>query len=212
MRSTASAEGSYIKQTGGHGQYGRVLLEVEPLESGAGIVFDDQTKGGILSREFVNATEAGVREACTAGPLGSYPVVDIRVRLVGGQSHEVDSSEMAFKIAAADALRDALLRAEPVLLEPVMKIEVVCPEERMGDVLSDLNARRGHVTGIAASPGGTETIDALIPLATAFGYATALRNQTQGRGTYTMEPSHYAEVPDSIARTIVPGESVLRVA
>ena len=212
VRSTASAEGSYIKQTGGHGQYGRVLLEVEPLESGAGVVFEDQTKGGILSREFVAATGAGVREACTAGPLGGYPVVDIRVRLVGGQSHEVDSSEMAFKIAAADALRDALLRAEPVLLEPVMKIEVVCPEERMGDVLSDLNARRGHVTGIAATPGGTETIDALIPLATAFGYATALRNQTQGRGTYTMEPSHYAEVPESIARTIVSGETVLRVA
>jgi len=209
---TASAEGSYIRQTGGHGQYGRVLLEVEPGERGSGVRFEDQTKGGTVPREFIRAIEAGVQEACASGVLGGFPVVDLVVRLVGGRAHEVDSSDMAFKIAASEALKDALGRAQPVLLEPVMKMEVVCPEERMGDVLSDLNARRAHVTGIAATPGGTETIGALIPLATTFGYATVLRNLTQGRGTYTMEPSHYAEVPENVARTIIPGETTVRVA
>ena len=212
VRGAASAEGSYIRQTGGHGQYGRVTLEVEPRETGSGLIFEDATRGGVIPKEFIPAVEAGAREACTSGILGGYPVVDITIRMTGGGAHEVDSSDMAFKLAASEALREALRRAGPVLLEPVMRMEVVCPEERMGDVLSDLNARRAHVTGIAASPGGTETIGALIPLATAFGYATALRNLTQGRGTYTMEPSHYAEVPENIARTLVPGEATVRVS
>ena len=139
-------------------------------------------------------------------------MVDIEVALVGGQAHEVDSSEMAFKMAASEALREALRRAGPELLEPIMRMEVVCGEERMGDVLSDLNGRRARVRAISASPGRTETIDVLMPLATSFGYATALRNITQGRGTYTMEPSHYAEAPEDIARTIVPGFYTVRVA
>jgi len=208
----ATAEGSYIRQTGGHGQFARVVLEVAPRERGAGLAFEDRTKGGIVPKEFVPAVQAGVREACATGVLGGYPVVDIAVYLVGGAAHEVDSSAMAFKLSAQEALREALGHARPVLLEPIMRIEVVCPEERMGDVLSDLNARRAHVTGIAASPGGTETIGALVPLATTFGYATALRNLTQGRGTHTMEPSHYAEVPENIARSVIAGETTVRVA
>ncbi len=212
VRRAATAEGSYIRQTGGRGQFGRVVLEVGPRETGAGVSFEDGTKGGVIPREFMSAVEDGVREACLSGVLGGYPMVDIAVRVVGGAAHEVDSSDMAFKLAASEALREAVRRAQPVLLEPVMRLEVVCAEDRMGDVLSDLNARRAHVTGIAASPGGTETIAALVPLATTFGYATALRNLTQGRGTYTMEPSHYAEVPESIARSVIPGETTVRVA
>ncbi len=212
IRLAASGEGSYIRQTGGRGQYGRVQLEVEPLPKGTGTVFEDRTKGGVIPKEFISAIEAGIREASASGVLGGYPVVDVGAYLVGGSAHEVDSSEMAFKIAASEGLRQALSRAQPVLLEPVMRMEVVCPEERMGDVLSDLNARRAHISGIAASPGGTETIGALIPLATTFGYATVLRNLTQGRGTYTMEPSHYAEVPENVARTVIPGEPGVRAA
>ena len=204
----ATSEGSRVRQTGGHGQFAKVTLDIEPRERGSGIVFEDRTKGGVVPKQFVHAVELGAREACSSGVLGGYPVVDIGVYLTGGQAHEVDSSDMAFKIAGSEALREALMMAHPVLLEPVMKMEVVCPEDRMGDVLSDLNSRRAHVTGIAATPGGTETIDALIPLATTFGYATALRSLTQGRGTYTMEPSHYAEVPENVARTVIPGETV----
>jgi elongation factor G len=172
----------------------------------------DNTKGGVIPREFIRAVQAGAKEACESGLLAGYPVVDIEVALTGGQAHEVDSSEMAFKLAASEALRDALRKADPILLEPIMLMEIVCAEERMGDVLSDLNARRAHVVGMSASPGGAETIRALIPLATAFGYATALRNLTQGRGTYTMEPSHYAEVPEDVARTLIPGDLTVRVA
>ena len=212
IRAPATAEGSYIRQTGGRGQFGRVILEVSPGGGGTGLVFEDRTRGGVIPREFIPAVEAGVREGCESGVLGGYPVVDIAVRLVGGGAHEVDSSEMAFKIAAGEALRTALRNASPVLLEPIMSMEVVCPEERMGDVLSDLNARRSHVTGIAATPGGTETISANTPLAATFSYATVLRNLTQGRGTYTMEPACYAQVPESIAREVVPGEPAARVA
>jgi elongation factor G len=209
---TATAEGSHIRQTGGRGQYARVTLQVASQERGAGLVFVNRTRGGPIPAEFMSAVEAGVREGCASGVLGGYPVIDVEVAVLDGQVHEVDSSEMAFKIAAAEGVREALRQAHPVLLEPIMRIEVVCTEERMGDVLADLNGRRAAVTGIKASPGGTETIDAGVPLATAFGYATALRNLTQGRGTYTMEPSHYEEVPEEIARTIVPGDFTVRVA
>ncbi len=209
---SAEVEGSHIRQTGGRGQFARVTLHVSPRERGSGILFVDRTKGGPVPAEFIPAVEAGIRDASTSGVLAGYPVLDIEVALTGGQAHEVDSSEVAFRIAAAEAFRTALSKAEPILLEPIMRMEVICPEERMGDVLSDLNGRRAHITGIKASPGRTETIDALIPLATAFGYATVLRNLTQGRGTYTMEPSHYAEVPEDIARSIVPGDHRVRVA
>ncbi|MFB3881856.1 MAG: elongation factor G [Armatimonadota bacterium] len=211
-RSTAVAEGSHIRQTGGRGQYGRVTLQVSPRERGAGVVFVDRTRGGPVPAEFLPAVKAGVMEAAAAGLLAGYPVTDVEAALLDGQTHEVDSSELAFRIASAEAFRKALASAEPVLLEPIMKVEVICPEERLGDVLSDLNGRRAHITGISASPGRTETIQALVPLATTFGYATALRNVTQGRGTYTMEPSHYAEVPEDIARAIVPGSYAVRVA
>jgi len=144
--------------------------------------------------------------------LAGYPMTDLEIALIDGQTHEVDSSEIAFKIAGAEAVREAVRRAHPVLLEPIMSMEVVCPEERMGEVLSDLNARRGQVTGVNASPGGTQTVRADIPLATTFGYATVLRNLTQGRGTYTMEPSHYAEVPEEVARAKQAGDATVRVA
>jgi len=212
IRGAAEAEGSHVRQTGGRGQFARVTLEVSPRERGSGMLFVDRTKGGPIAAEFVKAVEEGVMEASTSGLLGGYPVVDVEVALTGGQSHEVDSSELAFKIAGAAAFRAAQAKAELVLLEPIMTIEVICPEERMGEVLSDLNGRRAHVTGINASPGSTQTIEALIPLATTFGYATVLRNLTQGRGTYTMEPSHYAEVPEDIARSILPGHYSVRVA
>jgi len=212
IRTEVTVEGDYIRQTGGRGQFARVTLEVSPRERGKGVEFVDRTKGGPISREFVGGVKAGVTEACASGILGGYPVVDIEVALVNGQAHEVDSSEMAFKMAAASTLRDALRNAGPVLLEPIMLMEVVCAEERMGDVLGDLNGRRAHVTGMSAAPGGAQTIRAFIPLATAFGYATALRSLTQGRGTYTMEPSHYAEVPEDVARTVIPGDITVRAA
>jgi elongation factor G len=199
IRHPATVEGSYIRQSGGHGHYAKVTLRVEPGESGLGVVFANKAKGGAVPVEFIHAVEAGMREACTSGPIGGCPVVDIEVSLIGGAAHEVDSSDMSFKIAASEAMRECLRQAHPVLLEPIMRVEAICPEERLGDVLSDLNTRRAHVTGVAASPGGTQTISALVPLATSFGYATALRNLTQGRGHSTMEPSHYAEVPESAA-------------
>ncbi len=212
IRSQASAEGSYIRQTGGRGHFARVTLEISPRETGSGTEFTDRTRGGVIPKEFIAGVEAGVTEACASGILGGYPVVDIEVALTGGQTHEIDSSEMAFKMAASSALQEALRSADPVLLEPIMLVEVVCAEERMGDALSDLNGRRAHITGMSAAPGGVEVIRALVPLATTFGYATALRNLTQGRGTYTMEPSHYAEVPEDVARTIISGDATVGVA
>ena len=198
IKGSAETEGSHIRQTGGRGQFARLTLQVSPRTRGAGILFVDGTKGGPIAKEFISAVEAGVMEASTSGVLAGYPVVDIEVVLKGGQAHEVDSSEMAFKIAAAEGFRTAVGKAEPILLEPIMRVEVICSEERMGDVLSDLNGRRGHITGIKASPGRTESIDALVPLATAFGYATVLRNLTQGRGTYTMEPHEYRAAPAGV--------------
>jgi elongation factor G len=212
IRGTATAEGTHIRQTGGRGQYGKVTLRVSPRERGTGILFVDSTKGGPIPAEFLPAIESGVMEAATAGPLAGFPLMDLEVALIDGQTHDVDSSEIAFKIAGAEALRKAVTAAKLVLLEPIMRAEVICSEERMGDVLGDLNGRRAHVTGIAASPGHAETIHVTIPLAGTFGYATALRNITQGRGTYTMEPSHYAEVPDDIARTVIPGNYAVRAA
>jgi elongation factor G len=212
VKAAAEAEGTHIRQTGGRGQFGRVMLRVAPLASGAGIVFLNETRGGGVPAEFISSVEAGVREGCASGVLGGFPMVDVEIALTDGRAHEVDSSEMAFKMAAAAGVREALRRATPVLLEPIMGVEIVCPEERMGEVLADLNSRRATVTGTRVSPGRTETIDAQVPLATFFGYATALRSLTQGRCTYTMEPSHYAEVPDDIARTIIPGDHTVRAA
>jgi elongation factor G len=202
IRRPAKAEGRYIRQTGGRGQYGHVFIEVEPLPRGTGIEFVDKITGGRIPREFIPAVAAGVREATESGGLAAYPVVDVRATLVDGSYHEVDSSEMAFKIAGSMAFKAAVENASPVLLEPVMKVEVTTPDQYMGDVIGDLSARRGRISAMEQR-GGLRIVQAEVPLAEMFGYATQLRSNTQGRATYTMEFSHYEEVPSSIADTLV---------
>ncbi|UCH33169.1 MAG: elongation factor G [Armatimonadota bacterium] len=198
VTTAAEGEGRFVRQTGGRGQYGHVVLRVEPSPTGAN-EFESQITGGTIPKEFIPDIERGVRGAMEAGVLAGYPLAATKATLLGGSYHEVDSSEMAFQIAAAMAFRDAAARAAPVLNEPVMKVEVVVAEDRLGDVIGDLNGRRADILGTEPSPGGTQTIRALVPLAEMFGYATALRSLTQGRATYTMEPSHYQEVPAQIA-------------
>jgi len=195
------AEGRFVRQTGGRGQYGVVMLEVEPLERGAGFVFENKVVGGAVPREFVGPTEQGVKDALETGPLGGYPVVDVKVTLVDGSTHPVDSSEMAFRMAGIEGMRKAMEHAEPVLLEPIMKVEVRTPEQFFGDVLGDINSRRGHVQDVEAF-GSMQIIRALIPLAETFGYTTDLRSLTQGRATHTMEFDHYEVVPPSIAEKL----------
>jgi len=195
-------EGRFVRQTGGRGQYGHAIIDIEPLERGQGFEFVNKIVGGVIPKEYIPAVEAGVREAMESGVLAGYPVVDVRVTLVDGSYHEVDSSEMAFKIAGSMAFKAAAEKAGPVLLEPVMKVEVIVPDDYMGDVIGDINARRGRLEGMEPAPGG-QAIRALIPLAEMFGYATDLRSRTQGRGTYTMQFSHYEEVPQGIAQEII---------
>ncbi|SMB88817.1 translation elongation factor 2 (EF-2/EF-G) [Thermanaeromonas toyohensis ToBE] len=202
IRRPVRAEGKYIRQTGGRGQYGHVILELEPLEPGKGYEFVNKIVGGVVPKEYIPAVDAGIREAMENGVLAGYPLVDIRATLVDGSYHEVDSSEMAFKIAASQALKDGVKRANPVLLEPIMKVEVTVPEEYMGDVIGDLNARRGRIEGMEPR-GGAQVIRAYVPLAEMFGYATDLRSRTQGRGTYVMQFSHYSEVPANLAEEII---------
>lgn len=199
----ARSEGKYIRQTGGHGQYGHVILELEPLEKGGGFEFVNEARGDVIPPQFIPDIEKGVREAMESGVLAGYPLVDVRVRLVSGSWHEVDSSEMAFKVAASMAFKEGVAQAGPVLLEPVMKVEVVLPEEYAGDVLGNLSARRAAIAGMTPRPGGIQAIDAMVPLAEMFGYATDLRSMTQGRGTFTMEFDHYAQVPPTIAEGIL---------
>ena len=207
VRQPAEAEGRYIRQTGGRGQYGHVEIILEPLPRGTGIEFEDEIKGGDIPREFIPPVEDGIREAAESGVLAGYPVVDFRARLIDGSYHEVDSSEIAFKIAGSMAFKEAMAKAKPVLLEPVMKVEVLTPESYMGDVIGDLNSRRGRIESIEQQ-GKIRIIRALVPLAEMFGYATALRSNTQGRATHTMEPSHYEEVPANIAEQIRAKSSV----
>jgi elongation factor G len=197
------AEGRFIRQTGGRGQYGVVCLQVEPLPPGQGFQFVDRIAGGAIPKEFIPAIEAGVREAMEAGVLAGYPVIDVRVTVYDGQYHEVDSSEIAFKIAAMEAFRAAAEKAGLVLKEPIMAVEVVTPREYLGDVIADLNTRRAQITGLSSTPGETETIRADVPLAEMFGYATALRTVSQGRATYTMEPARYEEVPEAVRDRLV---------
>jgi len=197
-------EGKYIKQTGGHGQYGHVVLEVKPRERGFGFKFIDRIKEGKIPEEYIPSVEKGVLEAMEAGILAGYPVVDLEVRLVDGSFHEVDSSDLSFKNAAAIALHEGMKKASPVLLEPVMKLEVVVPEKYLGDVLDDLNIRRARISKIDRRS-QMQIVDGIAPLAEMFGYATSLRSLTQGRATYSMEPSHYDEVPEEIARKIIEG-------
>lgn len=193
----------YVKQTGGHGQYGHVIIEAEPLEPGAGFEFVNAVTGGDVPKEYINPVKAGVQEALSSGPLAGYPVVDLKVTLTGGSYHEVDSSEMAFKIVGSMALRDAVEKGRPALKEPIMSVEVVVPEDYMGDVIGDLNGRRGSITHLEVATGGAQVIQAKVPLAEMFGYATTLRSMSQGRASYTMEPSHYEAVPAQLAADVV---------
>jgi len=206
IKQPARAEGRYIRQTGGRGQYGHVVLQVEPQERGTGIEFVDKITGGRIPREFISPVEAGIREAAESGILAGYPVVDFRATLLDGSYHDVDSSEMAFKIAASLGFKEAVRKAQPILLEPIMRVEVITPEQYMGDVIGDLNARRGRIMAMEQQ-GKSRVIRALVPLAEMFGYATAVRSATQGRATHTMEPSHYEEIPASIAE-VVRGQAV----
>jgi elongation factor G len=195
-------EGRYIKQSGGSGDYGVVVLEVEPGEPGSGFSFERAFRGDAVPTQFIPAVRHGCEEAAQSGELGGYPVVDVHVRLVGGQSHEVDSSERSFKIAGSMAMREALRKAKPVLLEPYMDVEVVTPDDFVGAVQGDLNSRRGHLTGLEVR-GNAQVIRARVPLATMFGYVNSLRSMTQGRATYTMQFSHYDRVPEEVARKLV---------
>lgn len=202
IRSKARAEGKFIRQTGGRGQYGHVILEVSPLKEGEGFRFKDETNQGVIPREFIPAIESGIREALQAGILAGYPVVDLEVKLIGGSYHEVDSTEVSFKMAASMGIREAVSKAGPVLLEPVMALEVIAPDEYTGEIIADLNARRGRITGMNEEK-GIRTLQGFVPLAEMFGYATDLRSATQGRGTFTMQVSHYEEVPEYITREII---------
>jgi elongation factor G len=196
------AEGRYIKQTGGSGDYGVVVLEVEPGESGSGFQFEVAVKGGSVPKEFIPAVRQGCEEAVQSGPLAGYPVVDVKVRLVDGQTHDVDSSERSFKIAASIGTKDAMRAAKPILLEPVMAVEVVTPDDFVGAVQGDLNSRRGTITNVAMR-GTAQVIEADVPLARMFGYVNNLRSMTQGRATYTMQFSHYEQVPETVVKGIV---------
>jgi elongation factor G len=209
IRRGAKAEGRYVKQTGGRGQYGVVFLEVEPLEPGSGLNFEDKIVGGAVPKEYISSIEKGVKETAETGVLAGYSMVDMKVTLYDGSYHEVDSSEMAFKIASSMAFREAVHKARPVLLEPIMKVEVVVPEEYMGEVIGDLNSRRGRIQGIEERK-SAKVITALVPLAEMFGYATTLRSLTQGRGTYTMQFCRYEEVPANVAQEVI-GKKTARV-
>ena len=202
IRKAVKQEGKFVRQSGGKGQYGHVVLEIEPQERGAGYLFENATVGGTVPKEYVPAVDKGIREAMVSGPMAGYPVVDIKIKLVDGSYHEVDSNEMAFKIAGSMGFKEGFNKASPVLLEPVMKVEVVTPEDYMGDVMGDLSRRRGLLQGSDDTPSG-KVINALVPLGEMFGYATSLRSQTQGRATFTMEFDHYAEAPASIAEAVI---------
>ncbi|WP_035799555.1 elongation factor G [Crocosphaera chwakensis] len=202
IRKASEAEGKYIRQSGGKGQYGHVVIELEPAEAGSGFEFISKIVGGTIPKEFISPAEQGMKEACNSGIIAGYPLIDVKVTLVDGSFHDVDSSEMAFKIAGSMAIRNAVKKASPVLLEPMMKVEVEVPEDFLGDVIGDLNARRGNIEGMNTDD-GLAKISADVPLAEMFGYATDIRSKTQGRGIFSMEFSHYAEVPRNVAEAIV---------
>ena len=202
IRNAVKVEGKFVRQSGGRGQYGHVWLEMEPLEPGSGIEFESKIVGGVVPKEYIKPIEEGIREAAESGILAGYPVIDFKATLVDGSYHEVDSSEMAFKVAGSMAFKEGCRQAKSVILEPIMKVEVTVPEEYMGDVIGDINSRRGRMEGMEARS-GNQIIRGFIPLSEMFGYATDLRSKTQGRGTYSMEPSHYEEVPKSVLEQIV---------
>ena len=202
IRKQVKAEGKFVRQSGGHGQYGHCWLELTPQEPGAGFTFENKIVGGVIPKEFINPIENGVREAMDNGVIAGYPMVDVKVTVYDGSYHEVDSSEMAFKIAGSMAFRNGAEKANPVLLEPYVKVEVIVPEEYMGDVMGDINSRRGRIEGMEAR-NGAQVINAFVPLSEMFGYSTDLRSKTQGRGNYSMEVSYYDEVPKNIAEAII---------
>jgi elongation factor G len=202
IRKSVEAEGKFVRQSGGRGQYGHVKIKLEPMPSGDGYEFENAIVGGVVPREYINSVDKGIQEQVQNGVIAGYPMVDVKATLIDGSYHEVDSSEMAFKIAGSMAFKNAAAIASPVLLEPLMKVEVVTPEDYMGDVMGDLNRRRGIVQGMEDSPAG-KIVNAHVPLSEMFGYATDLRSQTQGRATYTMEFDHYAEAPASVAEEII---------
>ena len=202
IRKAVKQEGKFVRQSGGRGQYGHIVIEMEPQERGAGFVFENAIVGGVVPKEYVTAAGKGIEEAMKNGVLAGFPVVDIKVRAVDGSYHDVDSNEMAFKVAGSMAFKEAFKKANPVLLEPIMKVEVVTPEDYMGDVMGDLSRRRGLLQGSDETPSG-KVINAMLPLGEMFGYATAMRSMSQGRATFTMEFDHYAEAPSSIADAII---------
>jgi elongation factor G len=202
IRRAVEQEGKFVRQSGGRGQYGHVWIKLEPLERGAGYEFVNGIVGGVVPREYIPAVDKGIKEQLENGVIAGYPVVDVRATLFDGSYHDVDSSEMAFKIAGSMAFKEGVRNASPTILEPIMAVEVVLPEEYMGDVMGDLNRRRGMVQGLEDSPSG-KIIKAEVPLAEMFGYATSLRSATQGRATYTMEFARYAETPSSIAEGVI---------
>ncbi len=201
-KAVQSVEGKFVRQTGGRGQYGHVIINLAPGESGSGFTFENKVVGGSIPREYINSVEAGIREACDNGTLAGYPIIDLAVELIDGSYHDVDSSEMAFKIAGSMALKEAVRRAGPVLLEPIMDVEVVTPADYMGDIIGDLSSRRGKV-GAMSERAGARVIEATVPLGEMFGYATNLRSMSQGRAVYTMQFGHYDEVPKSVAEEII---------
>ncbi len=202
IRQGGKVEGKFVRQSGGRGQYGHVWVEFEPNEEGAGFEFENKIVGGVVPREYIPAVEAGLRDSMSNGLLAGYPLIDVKARLVDGSYHDVDSNEMAFKIAASMALKKAKTVCDPAILEPMMKVEVVVPEEYMGDIMGDVTSRRGRVEGMTAR-GNAQVINAFVPLSEMFGYATTLRSRTQGRGTYTMSFDHYEQVPKSISEEII---------
>ena len=202
IRDKVKAEGLFKRQSGGRGQYGHAVINLEPLEPGSGFVFESKIVGGVVPKEYVGPIENGIKEALENGVVAGYEMVDIKATLIDGSYHEVDSSEMAFKIAGSMAFKNGAVKAKPVLLEPIMRIEVTIPDEYMGDVMGDLNARRGRIEGMEAR-GNSQIIRGFVPLSEMFGYATDLRSKTQGRGVYTMQSDHFEEVPKNVAEEII---------
>ena len=206
IRKEANQETKYARQSGGKGQYGHVKIKIEPNEPDKGYEFVNSIVGGAIPKEYIPAIDSGIQGAMKSGVLAGYPVVDVKVTLWDGSYHEVDSSEMAFSIAGSMAFKDAMRKADPIITEPIMKVAVIVPDEYLGDVIGDLNARRGQIQGMEAMA-GTQRVNAFVPLAQMFGYATDLRSKTQGRGQYVMEPSHYEPVPKNIADQIIAGRT-----
>ncbi|MBV9388449.1 MAG: elongation factor G, partial [Chroococcidiopsidaceae cyanobacterium CP_BM_ER_R8_30] len=202
VRKAVKAEGKFIRQSGGKGQYGHVVIELEPGEPGSGFEFVSKIVGGVVPKEYIGPVEQGIKETCESGILAGYPVIDLKATLVDGSYHEVDSSEMAFKIAGSMAVKEAVMKAAPVLLEPMMKVEVEVPENFLGDVMGDLNSRRGQIEGMGSEQ-SISKVTAKVPLAEMFGYATDIRSKTQGRGIFSMEFSNYDEVPRNVAEAII---------